>query len=185
MVTPENRRLDEAIDRAVRELVQLDPPPALRARVLSRLDGSSRRPAIWPRLAAAAAGLVIVIGWFLLREAPPDGQVAPAPQSAATSEPPAAVPAVPHPPEPGPAAVRPPTRAPAPPVAASRFDQPITAASLPEVATNGFARLEAIARIEFATIEPALVLPPPLEVTPMPALASVTVEPLPAPGGPN
>jgi len=55
-------RLDRAIDRAVREMVQVDPPPGLRRRVLSRLnDSGNRRAHLLPRFAFAAAALVVVL----------------------------------------------------------------------------------------------------------------------------
>jgi hypothetical protein len=52
-------RLDRAIDRAVREMMQLDPPPGLRRRVLSRLNAPSQRRALLiMRYALAAAAVV-------------------------------------------------------------------------------------------------------------------------------
>jgi hypothetical protein len=52
-------RLDRAIDRAVREMMQVDPPPGLRRRVLARLNESGeRRRHFLPRFAFAAAALV-------------------------------------------------------------------------------------------------------------------------------
>jgi hypothetical protein len=52
-------RLDRAIDRAVREMMQLDPPPGLRRRVLSRLNAPSERQALpFMRYALAAAAVV-------------------------------------------------------------------------------------------------------------------------------
>lgn len=54
--------LDRAIDRAVREMMHVDPPAGLRRRVLSRLDPSvSRRPLFLPRHVFAAAALAILI----------------------------------------------------------------------------------------------------------------------------
>lgn len=55
-------RLDRAIDRAVRDMMQLDPPPGLRRRVLSRLNQSGERRRHWlPRFAFAAAAAVVVL----------------------------------------------------------------------------------------------------------------------------
>ena len=58
---PDERRgrLDRAIDRAVREMVQVDPLPGLRRRVDEQLharagSGARRPPFMWPALAAAA-----------------------------------------------------------------------------------------------------------------------------------
>ena len=54
--------LDRAIDRAVRKMMHVDPPPGLRRRVLSRLESraAERRPFV-PRYAWGAAALVILI----------------------------------------------------------------------------------------------------------------------------
>ena len=55
-------QLDRAIDHAVREMMQLDPPPGLRRRVLSRLNQSrERRRHLLPRFAFAAAAAVVVL----------------------------------------------------------------------------------------------------------------------------
>jgi hypothetical protein len=54
-------RLDRAIDRAVRELMQIDPAPGMRRRVLSRINAPVERhvfPAV--RYAFAAAALVVL-----------------------------------------------------------------------------------------------------------------------------
>lgn len=53
--------IDRAIDRAVREMMRVDPPAGLRRRVLSRIDTPPRRWILLPRLAAAAAALVLVV----------------------------------------------------------------------------------------------------------------------------
>lgn len=54
--------LDRAIDRAVREMMQVDPPPGLRRRVLSRLEPSAaRRPLFLPRYVFATAALAMLI----------------------------------------------------------------------------------------------------------------------------
>ena len=73
------RHLDEAIDRAVREIMDVDADAAFRARVLGRLD---RRASQWPRWAAAfvAAGAGL-LAFVLMRPAniqpvPPRAEVA-------------------------------------------------------------------------------------------------------------
>ena len=59
---PHESPLDRAIDRAVREMMHVDPPPGLRRRVLSRLQtqGAERRLFV-PRYAWGAAALVILV----------------------------------------------------------------------------------------------------------------------------
>ncbi len=55
-------RLDRAIDRAVRELMQVDPAPGMRRRVLSRINAPVERRALpGLRYAFAAAALVVLI----------------------------------------------------------------------------------------------------------------------------
>lgn len=55
-------RLDRAIDRAVREMMQVDPAPGLRRRVLSRINAPSERRAVpVMRYAFAAAALAVLV----------------------------------------------------------------------------------------------------------------------------
>src|SRR3954451_15887389 len=83
-------RIDRAIDRAVREMVQIDPPAGLRRRVLARLnDSTERRGYFLPRYAFAAIAIaVLAVAVTSMRErivppAPPTAPViatvAPAP----------------------------------------------------------------------------------------------------------
>jgi hypothetical protein len=84
--------LDEAIDRAVREMTNVEPRPGFERRVMARLDRPARPPFAWPRL-AITAGVVaaIVVLALVLR----DGRVAPVPPdsgSVVSSETPSAQP---------------------------------------------------------------------------------------------
>lgn len=54
-------RIDDAIDRAVRDIVRRDPPAGLRARVRSRLAAPTRRVLTWPRLAVATAAAAMLV----------------------------------------------------------------------------------------------------------------------------
>ncbi len=55
-------RIDRAIDRAVREMMQVDPPPGLRRRVLARLDRpAKRRSQLLPQFASAAVALAVLV----------------------------------------------------------------------------------------------------------------------------
>lgn len=92
-------RIDRAIDRAVREMVQVDPRPGLRRRVLRRLEADPRP---WPRIglryASVAAALAIVIATVIFtrdRGIEPDANRIPARSAAA------AAPAPPNPPHAG------------------------------------------------------------------------------------
>jgi len=64
-------RIDRAIDRAVREMMQIDPPAGVRRRVLARLSDSKRpqRHAPWAQIvfAIVAAMLVVMVAprmWY-------------------------------------------------------------------------------------------------------------------------
>jgi hypothetical protein len=73
-------RLDRAIDRAVREMMQLDPPPGLRRRVLSRLNGPVERrayPYLWYGLATAALSVFVVVSLIPGPVEPPSPPKAP------------------------------------------------------------------------------------------------------------
>jgi hypothetical protein len=59
--------IDDAIDAVVRQIMGTEPPAGLRARVLNQLAAPTRRSvATMPRLAAAAAFAVCLIGGFLV-----------------------------------------------------------------------------------------------------------------------
>jgi hypothetical protein len=53
-------RLDAAIDRAVRRMMDAEPPPGLRRRVLARLEPPAAAIAWWPRLGVAAATMAAI-----------------------------------------------------------------------------------------------------------------------------
>jgi len=105
--------LDNAIDRVVREMLDVEPPADLRAKVIARIDerpaSSFQVPAFsFQRLAAVggtAALVALVLGLALVRRAEPPAQPpaiagAQAPEPlpvAATPQPPIGVPAAPTP----------------------------------------------------------------------------------------
>ena len=82
-------QLDEAIDRAVREMMDVEPRGDLRARVLAELGGPPARVSLWPRLAfgsmVLAAALLV---FFLFAKRPADRAVE---HSVAGARPPAPV----------------------------------------------------------------------------------------------
>jgi hypothetical protein len=69
--------LDEAIDRAVRKMAQIDPRPGFRRRVESRLAATIVRRSAWswgyPAAASAAAMLAVAVGFLWHSNAPADG----------------------------------------------------------------------------------------------------------------
>ena len=82
--------LDRAIDRAVRRMVALDPPPGLGRRVLSRIDRpDTSRWTAFPRLAAGAAVLAMLVLAVLLVPRSPE-PLAPVSDAVAPSQPSAA-----------------------------------------------------------------------------------------------
>jgi hypothetical protein len=79
-VAPRNETIDLAIDRAVREMMNVDADPAFRSRVLARLDRPAPHWFSWPRAAVAAAAaaallLSLVLPWTTREEAPPSSIV--------------------------------------------------------------------------------------------------------------
>jgi len=56
-------RIDRAIDRAVRDMMQIDPPAGLRRRVLARLSDSKRpqRQAPWAQIVFATGAAMLVV----------------------------------------------------------------------------------------------------------------------------
>jgi hypothetical protein len=71
-------RLDTAIDRAVRQMMQAEPPPGLRRRVLRRLEAPAAPFAWWPRLGLAAATVAaVLLAVVYLRPATPERPVTP------------------------------------------------------------------------------------------------------------
>jgi hypothetical protein len=81
--------VERAIDRAVRRIMDVDPPAEFRRRVMSRLASRSPRVSFLPRFAVAAAALAaVVLAVFLLRPEP-------APVSQPTQQAAATPPAVP------------------------------------------------------------------------------------------
>jgi hypothetical protein len=88
------RQIDEAIDDAVRDLMNVDADAAFRARVVERLRQPKSHGHFWRQLSlACAAAAVIVTGVVLMRapEKPFVGQ-RPAPAATAVTRPPAAEP---------------------------------------------------------------------------------------------
>jgi hypothetical protein len=197
MDLPDDRRIDEAIDRAVREMMSADPPAEMRARVLARLEGRGG-PGGWPivRLAAAAgmiaaAVLIVVLGWRVSDQPEPDLA-----RSTAASEPTVAAPppAPPAPPDsslpPAPAERRPaatvPTATERTPVRAGRPDrlnQEIAAASVAVGVETGPSAIDAIPDIDVGRIATAPIEMPPVSVSPLSPLRQLQIEPLEPTGG--
>lgn len=106
------RQIDEAIDDAVRDLMNVDADPAFRARVVERLRTPKSHANFWRQpIVAAAAVLLVVIGVALLRKTTdkPTVEERPAPVASTVAPQPAVEPRVPE--RTPPAATRPPVQA--------------------------------------------------------------------------
>lgn len=170
-------RLDDAIDRAVREMMNVDPRPGLSRRVLARLETPRTSWLTVPRLAAAAALVaIIVVALVLVTRTPaPVSQ-----QVAVTPRPPVVAPPSEEP-VPSPSTGR------TPPIASImpprvRFElrqQPRAAEELPPFVTS--ARVEPLASmipIEVPPAGPRALELPEVVVAPLAAIEPVRVEPL-------
>ncbi len=170
------RRLDEAIDRTVREMMDVDPRPGLSRRVRARLDAPRATWLTLPRLAAGAALVgVAIIAIVLVTRTP-----APVPQQVSVArEPGSGAPRVEHVPAPSsqpverPSRIKP-TRAsvPAAPLESTMEDIP------PFVSTVNVEPLEPIAPIAMSPVEPRSIDPPGIAVRPLAPLEPLRVDPL-------
>jgi hypothetical protein len=179
--------LDLAIDRAVREMLDVEPPPGLRGRVLDGIELSSnsvvstvRRKVFWiaaPTFAAATIVLAVLAPW---RTAP---RVMPARPTIARVQPPPVV--VPPPPSPKIAepSRQPTTRTIPPPAArqpASRgIDEGFIVATvaLDEDADTVIDPLAPIAPIVAAGTHPAGIAPKENAISPMAPIAQLHIPP--------
>jgi hypothetical protein len=59
-----DKHLDDAIDRAVREMMSAEPRPGMRHRVLARIGTRPSRLLTLPRLATAAGFFIVALGLF-------------------------------------------------------------------------------------------------------------------------
>ena len=191
-------RIDEAIDRAVREMLDVEPPADLRARVLAQLPASgsrlpapaSRLPAFGFRLPASgwvlgpvAAVAIVVLAVLVARRSEP------LPQTTGVAVdrhlPLEAGPAVRTPgtgprtgSEPVAVAVTRPSR-----VAAS-YDGTIAAANVPNHGeTTAIAPLNALAPIAIAPIAQESIAPADIAFRPLASIAEVQISPLTPPDG--
>jgi hypothetical protein len=173
-------RVDEAIDRAVRDLMRREPPAGFRARVLSRLEAPARRIAFWPSLAAAAGMVVIAAIGINLREARVDEAPEAAPAVVSPSAAPPPLPeAAPHAQSGasavGPAARRTPR---AEPIRTATFPPPdgrVSATSLPPTHSDP---AEAMPSLVLDETELSLPSPSSIEVRPLTTPQPIEIAPI-------
>lgn len=91
-----DRQLDDAIDRAVRDMMNVDADAAFRARVFDRLDGPKRAHDGWRPMALAGATAVIVAVVTFMMTRDPRPLPSASQESASAGAPQAQVPAPPR-----------------------------------------------------------------------------------------
>ena len=180
------RQIDEAIDDAVRDLMNVDADPAFRARVVERLHEPKSHGPLWRQLSLACAAVAVAVIAVVLMRAPekPVVDQQPAPVATAVTPPPAA--------EPGAAVTAAPaaTRPPAPPAARRRPNDPTHTISrgalvatvvedapgtwLPE----GVEPVGRITPIELTPIAPAPIVMTEIAIAPLAAPSELVIVPL-------
>lgn len=173
-------RIDKAIDRAVQDMLGVEPRAGFAARVRSRLDAPRRRPLVWPALASAAAVAAIIVFLVVSREPAGVSPALPPAQSAArAAAPEGEAPRPPAPPrsEPGDPAARLPERA------ITRV--PDFAALPPFESDVAITPLEPVGSIDVTTVSVEAIASPDIAVESLPPIAPVNIQPLPPSGGPE
>jgi hypothetical protein len=179
------RQIDEAIDQAVRDLMNVDADSAFRARVVDRLRKPKSRPPFWRQLAiASGAAAIVVISVVMTRDGErPAVEAPPAAASAVTPQPAVAPVAA----EPSASNV---ARPAALPIARRRQENPthqitpgrLVAAVADEAfelpLTGGVDPLSGIRPIELAPIVPAPIITTEITVAPIAQPSELVIAPL-------
>jgi hypothetical protein len=172
-----DQRIDDAIDRAVREIMHAEPDADFRRRVLLRIEQPARTAWVWgPGFAAAALAILIVVTFFVARRSPTPVPV----EETVSNRPAVSVPSAP------PKAIQ----QPAPPRAAPPREMVARTRTI-RARTRSIQELQAfesgveIDPITVDLIEANPVQRPAVDVTPLAALTPIEVAPLPPPSGRN
>ena len=173
-------RLDVAIDRAVREMLDVEPPDGLRGRVLDRIE-SPRRRLTWIWIAAPLAAAAILVLAVLLPSKTPRTVVNPV-ATVATSQPAAqpqpVVPPMKVPTSAVPTRVSVPRTRPTSPAIRGIEDGLAVAAVVPADDASVIDLLTPIAPIVVAGTHPADIAPKDIAISPMAPIAPLQIAPL-------
>ena len=180
------RQIDEAIDKAVRELMNVDADSAFRARVVERLRKPKPRAPFWRQLSIAAGAVgIAVIAVILMREAEkPAGEAPPAAVASAVTPQPAVEPAVAVPQAPGVAGpATTPTARRHPEDVTHRIPKGALVATVADEApepplAGGVEPLTDIRPIELAQITPAPIITTEISITPIAQPSELVIAPL-------
>ena len=180
------RQIDEAIDEAVRDLMNVDADPAFRARVVERLRKPKPHAPFWRQpMVAAAAVVVVVIGVALMRKTEkPAVEERPAPVASTVAPQPAVEPRVEE--RTPPAVTRPPMQAAARRSAGNPTQQISRGALAASVADDAPGPAPAgeveplghIRPIELAPITPAPIITTEIAIAPIPRPSELVIVPL-------
>lgn len=179
------RQIDEAIDEAVRDLMNVDADPAFRARVVERLRKPKPHAPFWRQpIVAGAAVVVVVIGVALMRKTEkPAVEERPAPVASTVAPQPAVEPRVEE--RTPPAATRPPVQSTArrtignPTQQISRGALVATAADdAPVVVPTEVEPLSQIRPIELTPIVQAPIITTEIAITPIAPATAIMIAPL-------
>jgi hypothetical protein len=181
------QHLDDAIDRAVREIMNVDADAAFRTRVLARVERRATQWPGWPRWAAAGAAIGAVVLAFVLMRAPANEGPEPA---SVKHQPTQALEQTPTAPEnrTAVAAANPPIKSPSAGPAQRTIVTPDATHGLPAGTIAGAVvedpravTIEALERIEpiaLAPLAPSTIAPAPIEFAPLEPIARVQIAPL-------
>jgi hypothetical protein len=184
------KHLDDAIDRAVREMMNVDAGPAFRARVLARLDRPAPRRMTWPRLAAIGAAMAALVLAIVLTRTSDTGDLAPV----AVGQPQAPAPTVARKSEPAPRpAPEPAERTTQRSVAPTERAVPNITQYVPQGALTATVAdqesampIDALDRIEPIAVAPldrSPIAPAPIVVAPLTPISELQIAPLFPPSG--
>jgi hypothetical protein len=171
------REMDDAIDRAVREIMSVEPRAGLRGRVLAELQSRGAERLFFPRLAGAAAVLAVGIFVLFIWSRPSPDPVPPAtmagnesPEAAAPPGAPASVPAA------SPASRADRTRKPAP--SARRSGAPVRRPQFPAPGVVAAANLGAQSMPDAPVLEGTVPVTQPASDAPAIVIQMIQVQPL-------